>query len=196
MSAAGISLGASALALLATMALHPTGHDVLRGGGGKAAVSHSLALISVPLALYGFLILTRRLGGLALLAFITWAAGAMAVINAAVLSGFVAPAFIDDPTLLHYTGRLNQAFAGLYVMASSLAIVLWSVFILRQRISVWIGALGIVVGVLTIGVVGSGHLRLNVHGFGVVAIAQAIWMICVAVMLIRSAGGEATFLHT
>ena len=103
---------ASALALLATMALHPTGHDVLRSGGGKAAVSHSIALISVPLALYGFLILTRRLGGLALLAFITWAAGAMAVINAAVLSGFVAPAFIDDPTRIYRAIRLAAQNTG------------------------------------------------------------------------------------
>ncbi|HEY8132754.1 MAG TPA: hypothetical protein VII12_12785 [Thermoanaerobaculia bacterium] len=187
-SAAGISLGASALTLLATMALHPTGHDVLRSGGGKAAVSHSLALISVPLALYGFLILTRRLGSLALLAFIIFAMAVMAVVNAAVLSGFVAPAFIDDPTLLHYTGRLNQAFAGVYVMASSMAIVLWSISILRQRISVWIGALGIVVGVLTMAAFGPGHLRLNVHGFGAVAIAQAIWMLCVALRVL--------FLHT
>jgi hypothetical protein len=190
-SAGGISLMASALALLATMALHPTGHDVLRGGG-KAAVSHSLALISVPLALYGFLILTRRLGGLSLLAFITYTSGAVAVINAAVLSGFVAPAFVDDQTLFHYTGHLNQAFAAVYVIASSMAIVLWSVSILRRRAAMWIGALGIAVGVLTIAAFGSGHLRLNVHGFGAVAIAQAIWIVCVAVMLMRL---EATFLH-
>ena len=33
--------------------------------------------------------------------------------------------------------------------------------------------------------VGSGHLRLDVHGFGLIVLAQALWFIVVGVLLLR-----------
>jgi hypothetical protein len=198
-SAAGISLLASALALVVTMILHPTGHQIIRIGGAMAVLSHSLGLLSIPLALFGFLTLTRRLArtpNLSLLAFITYALGAVAVMCAAIFSGFVAPAVAMElreasaaerdllDTLFHYTGRLNQAFAGVYVVASSVAIVLWCLAILSY--ARWLSGYGIVICAAILLAFGSGHLRLNVHGFGAVALAQGIWTVWIAVLLLRN----------
>jgi len=183
--AAGISLFASAIALMATMASHPTGRELIEHGGTQAAVSHSLGLISIPLALFGFLIVTRilrRVPNLAVFAFITYAVGAMAMLIAATLSGFVASAVVNDDVLFHYTGYLNRSFATVGVVAISLAILLWSIAMIGERL--WIAVLGLAIGGATIIAVGSGRLRLNLHGFAIVAISQAIWTICVAVWML------------
>jgi hypothetical protein len=202
-SAGGISLIASALGTVATMALHPTAREIVHGGGDHhAGSSHSFALISIPLALFGFLVLTRRLAripSLPLFAFVVYAFSSVAVTSAAVVSGFVAPAMAMGlrstqgaerdvlDALLHYSGHLNQAFAGVFVVASSVAIILWSWSILRP--ARWLAAIGIFIGAITLVAYLSGHLRLNVHGFGVIAIAQAIWTICAGVLLMRGAFG-------
>ena len=78
---------------------------------------------------------------------------------------------------------MNRAFAGVHVVASSVAIILWSFSMLRQ--ARWLAVLGMVIGVLTLGAFASGHLTLNVHGFGMIAFAQALWTSCVAVLLYR-----------
>jgi hypothetical protein len=40
-------------------------------------------------------------------------------------------------------------------------------------------------GPLTVIALLSGHLRLNVHGFGLVVLGQAIWFVTVGVLLCR-----------
>jgi len=47
-SAGGISLIASALGMVTTMALHPTGREIVRGGDHHTGSSHLFALISIP----------------------------------------------------------------------------------------------------------------------------------------------------
>lgn len=198
-SAAGISLLTSTVALVGTMMLHPTGRQVI-AGPHFASTSHSLALVSVPLALFGFLVFTRRLDrvpNLPWFAFIVYGLAMVAVMNAGVASGFVAPAIAAGlrnaqgaqretlVALFHYNGHVNQAFASVYVVASSAAIILWSLSMLRQRAATWLAILGLVIGVLILAAFGSGHVTLNVHGFGMIAFAQALWSSCVAVLLYR-----------
>jgi hypothetical protein len=91
--------------------------------------------------------------------------------------------------LFHYTGAINQAFAKVFVIASSAAILLWSATILAHgQLSRAAGVLGAIVGVLALLAVVIGHLRLDVHGFGAVVLCQGIWMITVGVLLIRQTG--------
>jgi hypothetical protein len=74
------------------------------------------------------------------------------------------------------------------VAASSVAVVLWSASFLKDR--AFSGALaiyGLVLGPLTVLALFSGHLRLNVHGFGMVMLGQALWFIAAAVRLFRDA---------
>ncbi|HEV7675208.1 MAG TPA: hypothetical protein VGQ12_11815 [Candidatus Angelobacter sp.] len=88
--------------------------------------------------------------------------------------------------VLQLSGHLNQAFALIFVVASSVAIVLWSAAIIRSNVfSRALGVFGCLLGPLTILVVLSGHLRLNVHGFGMVALSQSIWFISAGVLLWR-----------
>ncbi|HXO21488.1 MAG TPA: hypothetical protein VOA87_16360, partial [Thermoanaerobaculia bacterium] len=111
-------------------------------------------------------------------------------------SGFVAPRLaremLASPTTegwhiaADYNFFLNQAFAMLYAVASSTAIVLWSAAITRGgQLARGVGIYGLLLGPLTILVVGSGHLRLGVHGFGMVVLTQAVWFIVVGVLLLR-----------
>jgi len=204
---AAIALFAGSIGGLVTMALHPTGHDVVRNASAGAANTlatalHILALLSSPLLMAGTLALTLRFRArrdVAIAAYIFFAAATVAVIIAAVSSGFVAPSVLrgyaeaDEPAravmlnALAYTGRVNQAFAMVYVTFSGAAILLWSVAALlggeMPRSFAWFGMpLGCA---LILGIV-SGYLRLNVHGFGLVVLGEGVWMVWAGALLWRS----------
>jgi hypothetical protein len=117
---------------------------------------------------------------------------------AAVASGLIAPGLIHHmlaaepgtasvwPAVLALNGHINQAFALVYVVASSTAIVLWSAAMLKGKVFARaLGIYGCIFGPIAALAVVSGHLRLNVHGFGLVILGQAIWFICSGVKLWR-----------
>lgn len=210
-SLGGNSLIIGSVLMLSTMALHPTGHGIARDAqrmGILAALVHSLGLASVPFLFYGVWVLTRRLSDehpLAELALVVYGSSAMCAILAAAASGFLAPDLIARMTelqgaerdaagnLLHYTGRINQAFAMLYVAGSSAAILLWSATILRSgRMNRTAGIYGVIVAALALVVLLSGHLRLDVHGFGAVVLTQCVWFIVLGGELRRNSGAIAT----
>ncbi len=205
-------LGGTALILgsvgtMVTMALHPTGHDLAAPEHFErvallAKVVHSLAIASVPVTFLGVLALARRLDGpdrSAIAGLVVFGLAAFSVVVAAVVSGFVTPELMrghldaDAATkeqlhrVLDLAHELNQGFARVYVVASSAAIALWSVAILRGRgLAKGLGVYGLVLGVAaTLGIV-SGHLRLDVHGFGAVVLGQAVWWITAGVLLRRA----------
>jgi hypothetical protein len=189
-----------------TMALHPTAHD-LSGGAGHAdhmmqlnVAVHSLVLVCIPILFLGALGLTRRLAApdrLALSGLVLFGFAEVAVMIAAAASGLIATGLFHhmaaDPgnadmwhAVLTLNGHINQAFAMIFVVASSIAIVLWSAAILKgNTFSRPIGIYGCILGPLTILAVLSGHVRLNVHGFGLIVLGQAIWFICSGVTLWR-----------
>lgn len=193
----GWAMIAGAVMGLVTMAFHPT-------GGGEPALAlavHALAIAGAPVAFYGGWVLTRRLsadGPLSELALAFYGMSVVATLLAATASGLLAPDLIARAAelqgearaaadaLLHYNYALNQAFAKVLVAASSISIGLWSMEILRTRLMRRAtGILGCVVAALTLLALFSGHLRLNVHGFGAVVLAQAIWLILVGEELRR-----------
>jgi hypothetical protein len=62
--------------------------------------------------------------------------------------------------------------------------VLWSAAILRSgEFSRGLGVYGCILGPLTLIAVLSGHIRLNVHGFGMVVLGQAVWFISAGILL-------------
>jgi hypothetical protein len=205
---AGAALIAGALAGLVTMAFHPTGQDVVSnatsGGHNVLAVGvHVLAMAGVPVLVAGLLALTALLArtreSLAYAGFVLYVMASVAVLIAAVASGLISPSLAagladaDDATRaiihsqMHYTGDVNQAFAKVYVVASAAAILLWSVAMLRtpvfSRLLAW---WGILVGVLLALGMASGHLTLGIHGFGLVMLAQATWLVATGVQLMRT----------
>lgn len=201
----GGALIAGTLGSVLTMAMHPTGSQLLADVQHLAPVAlavHVLALVTLPFSVFGTLGLTRRLstdGELPIAAMVAYAMASVAVMIAAVASGLLAPGLFTKiamstgseqqlaMAIVNYNGSINQAFAKVYVFASSAAILLWSVAIISHgRLSRGAGWLGIIVAMLALLAMSIGHLRLDVHGFGAVVLTQGIWMITVGVLLIRA----------
>ena len=189
------------------MALHPTGHQLLSAGEGFNFVAllvlivHSLAELSLPIFFLGALALTRRVSApdrLAVAALVTYAFSLIAGMVAAAASGFVAPALathIVEATgpakelweaIFAYNGAVNQAFARIMAIGSSVAIILWSIAILRTRTLPRAAAIyGLIAASTLLVAVAPGFLRLNTHGFGAVVLLQGVWFVMVATAMMR-----------
>ncbi len=206
----GTLLVAGSLAMLLVMGLHPTGHDLVSPErfarlARLNMMVHGLAVASVPVLFLGLLGLWRRLGpsDLSTAALVAWGFGGVAVMVAAVASGFVATGVIrhmlmaDEASrdqyhaLLTYTGLVNRAFANVHVVAMSVAILLWSAALLRtHRMGRAVGVAGVVAGTGILLGVSSGQLRMDVHGFGIVVLAHAAWLIWLGILLCREGGAS------
>jgi hypothetical protein len=197
---AGSLLIAGSAAGVAVMALHPTAHGLMNAESGPhlARVNvmvHGLALAVTPLVFLGLLGLWRRLApsDLATAALVIYGWGCVAVMSAAVASGFVSPGVIArlgadgsnmPEAFLHYTGMWNQGFAKVNVVATSIGILLFSAAILRSaRLAAWAGIFGAVVSALILVLFFVGHLKLDVHGFGIVIFAQSAWLVSIGILL-------------
>ena len=196
-SGAALVLGAAAG--LVTMALHPSGlghadtPEQLEALLRLNVLAHGLGILSVALAFFGTLGLARRLDdgpGLAAAGLVAFGFAAFAATCAALTSGLIAPALhehLADATdaeraalgvVSDYSWFFNQAFAKLHVVASSAAIGLWSLVILRGgALPRWLGVYGGVLGPVAITALLTGNLPLNVHGFGLVVLSQAVWLV-------------------
>ena len=194
-----IALIAGSAGMIITMIFHP---------GGKIAPEqleqvirlniavHSLALASIPVLLLGAWGLSRRLDGgdrLAWAGLVLFAFASVAVMNAGTLNGLVAPKLMRlivaaTPetrglwqAMLSYNFQINQAFARVYAVGASLAILVWSMAILRYRtLGLGVGIYGVILGLVTTVAICSGLLTPDRHGFAILIFAQAIWFLLVA----------------
>ena len=85
--------------------------------------------------------------------------------------------------------------AALVHYGTSGALLLWSAAILASgRLARAAGVAGAIAGSAVLLGVLSGHLRLNVHGFGVVTLAQSLWLVWAgrSSLLSRRAGADAS----
>jgi hypothetical protein len=202
----GIALIAGATGGIITMILHPSGPDLFVPGqlapmAYLTVAVHALAIASAPVSFLGALALSRRTdapGRLAVAALVAYGFSLAAVLVAAVVSGLVAPGLVREiigaappaseawRIAFDYNGRLNQAFARVFAVGSSAAIVLWSAAIVRSRaLTPGVGIYGLVLGPAIIVAVGSGHLRPDVHGFGLIVLGQAVWFAVAGALLCR-----------
>ncbi len=205
----GIALIVGALGTVITMIFHPTGSDLLQQnkdiaqrGEMIAVATHSLALVSVPILFYGFWGLYKQIGKnspLASAALTAYLFATFAVICAATFGGLVAPNLTrqmltaDESTrkllgeMLHYNFQLNQAFAKVFVVGSSLSVIMWSVLILKlNKFATTIGIIGCVIAIVSLVTFFAGYLKLDVYGFGLFAFGQSIWIILLGIFLVRS----------
>jgi heme A synthase len=209
----GIAFLAGSLGGIVTMAIHPTGGGVLTPEQADrlalgSGIAHTLAMVSFLLLFLGALGLTRRLAvkdsstspdRLAIAAIVVFGFAAMALLIATAVSGFIVPdlirRMIRDAAnsaqwhpIIEAVFAFNQAFARIYSVAASVAILLWSASAIRNgglnRGNAVYGSIAAVVLTVLIAV---GHLRLNVHGMGVVVLAQAIWFVLAGVEMMREA---------
>jgi hypothetical protein len=205
----GIALIIGALGTIITMIFHPTGSDLLhqnkelaQRGEMITVATHSLALISIPILFYGFSGVYRQFGKnspLASTALIAYLFAAFAVMCSAIFSGLVAPnltrqiltANESSKELLHllldYNFQLNQAFTKVFVVASTSSVIMWSLLIFKaSSFAKIIGIIGFIIAGISLLVFFAGHLKLDVHGFGLFAFGQSIWIVLLGIFLFRS----------
>jgi len=195
---AGIALIAGSLGGILTMAIHPTAKtslptDQVSHLMAMSGAVHSLGIVSILLLFLGACGLTRRIASadrIAFAAIVTYGFACVAIMIAAAVSGFIVPDIWNHMArdasdaahqwqmIIYSVFQFNQAFARIFSVAASLAIILWSISALRngglgQRLAIY----GCVVSPLIIIGIGIGHLRLDVHSMAAVWLAQAIWFI-------------------
>jgi hypothetical protein len=192
---------------LVTMGIHPTrlswqDAELLKHELQVAIAVHVLALFSVPLTFFGLVGVWKRIGWqrpAAQFAILVYGLSAVAVMIAAICDGLVAPALIQKTigateaatgairSTLVYNFQLNQAAAKVFVVGSSISMIVWSYAISRLgRLEHGLAVLGWIVGALAMLGIFSGHVGMSAHGFGLIVLLQAFWNIGVAVALIRS----------
>ena len=202
----GLALILGSAGAIITMALHPTGHDLQVPGQltpvmHMVVAVHALALICLPIMFLGAWGLSRRLAApnrISMMALVFYGFATVAVMNAAAVSGFMSGYIAEQMAkpdsamhemwhaMFHYNGQLNQAFAMLYVVAASVAILLWSAAMLKQKnFSTSAGIYGCILCPVTIVAVMSGRVTLGVHGFGMIVLCEAILVGVCQVMLMR-----------
>jgi hypothetical protein len=191
-----IALIAASCAMIITMAVHPTGHITqaqLEGTIRMLIVVHSFALFLVPIQFLGAWGLSRRLAGtvrLEVVGLVFYGMALIAVMSAAVADGLVTPSVFrriaesaDSETALNtwrmfsrYTFAWNQAYAQVFVAASSVAILAWSVA-MWKGLSRGLGIYGCILSITTVALLFSGRLVLDAHRFGAVVLGQAVWFV-------------------
>jgi hypothetical protein len=211
--AGGIALIASSLVPLVAVVFHPTAHDFdgagqLASSGARMLAVHGGMLAALPLALFGGLALVRRaragsrLGEIALLTYaLAGAAGLVAAGVSLAVPAIAGPMLEADDAvrpgyrlLFAYSGALIQAFARIFVVASWMAIALWSAAALRGgSLPRALGIYGIAAAVVSWVLLFSSLLRLDAHGFGFMLLLQGAWFIPTGAVLCRSAPPRAVF---
>jgi hypothetical protein len=200
----GLALIGGTLAGIVTMAFHPTGHRLLADFEGVAPVNrgvHALAIAGTIATVIGLVGLRRALSArqvLADAAFVSYGFGAIAVMFAAIASGFIqtdiaamvleggdAARATWDP-FGDYTYVFNQAATKVFVVTASLGIVLFSVAMLGvARFGKALGVTGIAVGLAASLAVIAG-VAMDIHGFGAIVLAHGTWLVWTGIRLRRS----------
>jgi len=197
----GLTLLMGTAGFLVVMAFHP-----VRGNFSifRNIAVHSLVLAVLPIMFIGAIGLYRRLAApdqLGLSGFVLYAFATVAAMNAGVASGFLGSYLVEKidaaesesvtnlwRALFDYNFQVNQAFAMLFMVASSAAILLWSIAILRGRkLGQGLGVYGCVVAAFCIGGILMGYGMTTIHGFGgLVFLSQGVWFFTSGVALSRA----------
>lgn len=198
----GWLLIAGSLAIVVVMGLHPTSHGMMNDETRAhtmllGRLVHALAIAATPVVFLGLLGAARRVApsDLAIAALVSFGFGSVAVMGAALASGFIFPGVIEkmaalegtDPhPFLIYTSLWNQAFAKVHVVAHAAGTVLLSAAILRNvkrlPLAAFTGVFGVVVGVAVLALMLSGH-SLDLHAARIVWYVQTAWLIWLGVVL-------------
>lgn len=200
----GLLLIIAPLLTVLVMVMHPTGQDLAENFAHGALVNrlvHGTALLALPLIFLGLLALSRRLDhpDSAVAGLVAYGVAVVAWMLAGVASGFIQTELFSEvqeaggveaetlQTLSHFTFAFNQSFAVVGVLASSMAIGLVSLAMLRtRRLPVALAWFGMAASIGVLSAQLSGHLRLDVHGFGLVTLLQAVWLVWSGITLLRS----------
>jgi phage shock protein PspC (stress-responsive transcriptional regulator) len=205
----GLALATASILSAAFMTQHPSLHsagiaEAIEEIGRKAFATrlvHGALIALMGVIVFGFWGLANRLGlqlATVRLGVVAYSIGTFTMIGAAVVNGFVVPGLaaryaMRPPEDLESVRHLltlgheaGQALAAIGVVATSAALLCWSLAMVRRTGTTRvIGGGGALLGAVTVIAIVTGWLRLNVHGMGAVMLTQSIWTIAVAIQLLR-----------
>ena len=207
--AAGVIIAVSAALTIVVLAHHPTtGHrepaaaiaDMVRLAATDRIV-HGTMIAIMGALLFSFCVFSirRNLRDQTVLAgLVAFAIGTVTLIGAAVLDGFVVPsiatAYAGAPpsalpaavALLRFCGTTIQAASLLGIVAISLAILLWSIGLLRSAgVRRTAGIVGVLAAAVPAVVFAVGGSTLTPHLLVAITAGQAVWYFVVAALLVR-----------
>jgi len=201
---AGTLLIVASIITAIAMLFHPTGRDVIAGGGSDYGNAtdvgvHLIAIAGEIAMLLGGLALTADLArqrDIAVTAFVVYGVAIFSLVIAAVASGLIAPGIASHiahaegaerdalAATFTFNGHVNQAFAKLGFGLAATAIVLWSWAMLREGYSKGLAWFGLVSGflvVIALLVIRSGFV---LHGVGGLVIGSQLgWSIATGAAL-------------
>ena len=185
---------------LSSRELAPVMHELAAGALFNGWIHGVLIALYLCLAT-GFVGLSRRLGferPAATAGLVFYVAGTLAMTGAAVINGFALGIFAGRypkigaeqtaalGSAINMAGSIAAVWAGIGAAATSAAILAWSSLLVRRAGGLRvIGAGGILLGLATTAMLVTGTLILNVHGFLLLVVSQAVWTIAVGLALVR-----------
>ena len=188
--------------MIITMVLHPRGRiapaevDALVR---KLLEVHSLALASIALLFLGAWGIARRFAAPDRLSWIglgTYGYATAAVLSGTVMDGLVEPRLLQQiiastgPTrelwqaITKYNALVVGSFVRVYLVAAAVAVLFWSVSMVKNRkprsgIALYGGLLGLA----TVVAVLAGFLSPDSHAFVMVIVGQAVWFLSVGLTM-------------
>lgn len=161
--------------------------------------THSIAILSIPLLLFGFWRLTRFFKNeIASIAFITICLGMFSVMCAATLDGFVTSSFINRirstapetnqmKLILTYNSSMVQSFSLVYAFAVCIAIILWSILMITHRmLPKWLGYYGLGAASLALLAMLNGIVLMDFIGIKIFVLGFASWTLLLGLLLKRN----------
>lgn len=208
----GLLLIGGTLVSLLILTRHPTGlpsaGDQFASVARLAVWVHAIVIAMTVMVFLGLFGLNRRLAAtpdLATAALVTYGFAAVAVTIAAAISGLVGTELAarylaaDEPMrqvaheMYHYNSIINQVFAKISFVASAVAILLWSVAMLRSgAFGRAVGFVGLAVAIGTLGMVLFGPAHMGLHTVLLLYMGQATWMVWIGIGMVR---GEERHAH-
>ncbi len=206
----GFILASAAVVMVAFMAVHPTvhAHDPAGFAAEMASISvlnavvHGTLIAVLGVLVLGLFGLADRLGPRLLpvrAGLMAYGFGAVALAFAAIINGFVVPAFVaryagdavgaaaEWRPSLYLCHEANGVLSRIGVVAWSGAVLVWSAVLARGgRAPRPLAILGALCALAPVALLAAGRLPMNVHGFGAFILAQGIWTLAVGVQLIRA----------
>ncbi len=200
----GVAILVSVVLISITMGLHPVGGDIehLIAVSRLIVITHAIAIISVPLLIYGTWGLTKLLGGesgLSVGAFITFSSGMIAVLIAGALNGLAVPIFVRGLTdadaettktaglILRYGFSLNQAFDIIFIIFACCSVMLWSAAIIHsKKLHFWLAVFGLIAGLAGIVTLAAGFVLTDLHGFRFFMAGFILWLLLAGIEMVRS----------
>jgi hypothetical protein len=183
---------------LSSRELAPVIRELAAGATFNGWIHGSLIALYLCVAT-GFVGLTRRLGferPAATAGLVFYVAGTLAMMGAAVINGFALGLFAGRyssvtpdkvaalGSSINMAGSISAVWAGIGAVGTSAAILAWSSLLVRRSGGLRvIGGAGILLGLATIAMLVSGTLILDVHGFLLLVVSQALWTVAVGLAL-------------